>query len=445
MQRNRIHRLGKEFSFTGAAQVVNGIGLLIVLKITASSLSPSEYGKLALILTISSLINKIGFGGLLNSVFRFYPVAEQDKKLDEFYQSIRIIVKKTAAGLSLIAILIIGALILANQSGWIVETVSLIIFAASSGLAALVMAINSAQRDRESILNFEVANYFLRITILWMLLKNMSPNAQTVIIGYSLASIGTAVFQIMQFKIKHKADLEFKHQASEHKHTNQLLEQLWGYAWPFTVWGFFTWFEESAGKWSLQTYFGPEEVGFFTIGFQLGVMPILLVSGTMNQFIEPVINRRLNKINETTVKALRRMIYNLSIGWVLVTAVAACVASNLSNSIYGLMADEEFLAGSYLLPFFVIIGGFQAIVRTSNLQLNALKLSRQRIGINISTALLSAATVFIGAKYAGLYGVIGGLYIGYAVKVVWNYHLAYQFSVANPNQKNISISLSSTN
>ena len=79
MQSNRLYRLGKEFSFTGAAQVVNGIGLLIVLKVTASSLSPSEYGKLALLLTISNLISKIGFGGLLKSVARFYPIAEHEK------------------------------------------------------------------------------------------------------------------------------------------------------------------------------------------------------------------------------------------------------------------------------------------------------------------------------------------------------------------------------
>ena len=84
------------------------------------------------------------------------------------------------------------------------------------------------------------------------------------------------------------------------------------------------------------------------------------------------------------------------------------------------------------------------MVRTSNLQLNALKLSRQRLGINISTALLSATTIFAGAKYAGIYGVIGGLYLGYAVKIIWNYHLAYYFSGSDSSQKNLSMAVNSS-
>ena len=444
MQSNRLYRLGKEFSFTGAAQVVNGIGLLIVLKITASSLSPSEYGKLALLLTISNLISKIGFGGLLKSVARFYPIAEHEKIMGEFYQSISVIIRKTAVGLGVVGFLTIGALFLTNESSWIVEAVSLIIFASSSGLAALVGAINGAQRDRVSVLNFAITNYSLRIIVVWILLKSMSPNTQTVILGYSLAAIAAAVFQIIQFKIKHKVDLDITYQSSANKHNNQLLEQLWTYAWPFSIWGLFTWFEEAAGKWSLQTYFGPEEVGFYTIGFQLGVMPLMLMSGTMNKFIGPVINRRLNDHNEATLKVLRRMIYKLSAGWILVTAVTASLASILATPIYQVMADEEFLAGSYLLPFFVIAGGLQAMVRTSNLQLNALKLSRERLGINISTALLSATTIFVGAKYAGIYGVIGGLYLGYAVKITWNYHLACYFTESHSDQKNLSMTVNSS-
>ena len=74
----------------------------------------------------------------------------------------------------------------------------------------------------------------------------MSPNTQTVIIGYSLAAIAGAVVQIIQFKIKHKVDLDITYQSSANKQNNQLLEQLWTYAWPFSIWGLFTWFEEVA-------------------------------------------------------------------------------------------------------------------------------------------------------------------------------------------------------
>ena len=91
------------------------------------------------------------------------------KKMDEFYQSIGVIIRKQLR-FRLSWIFNNRCLISCQQSGWIVETVSLIIFASSSGLAALVGAINGAS-ETEIRLNFAITNYSLRIIVVWILLK----------------------------------------------------------------------------------------------------------------------------------------------------------------------------------------------------------------------------------------------------------------------------------
>jgi len=425
---SRAFRLGKEFSYTAATQVVNGIGLLLVLKITASRLEPSEYGNLALILTLAGLINKLGFGGIINAVSRFYPIAEHAKSEQAFLQSVRSILTRIGSALAVILGFIVIYLFITNDAGRLSEIVALFAFAACNGLSIMVKAIHSAQRDRQSVFQFSVINYISRILTVFILIDYFGPYSISVIIAYSVASLATAIFQIR--KLTYQLDsLKFGRAYEEHNSSKtQWVWELWRYAWPFSIWGIFTWLEEAAGKWSLQAYFGPSDVGYFTIGMQLGVMPILLVAATVNQFVSPVINKRLAKVTDQSIDWLKKSIYQISFGWIIFIICSAYLATQVHGTVYGLMTDSLYTESSYLLPYFVVVGGLQALLTSTTMQLNALKISKPRLVVNITCSLVSALITFLGARFAGIYGVIISLWIGYTIRILWNLYLGNNYS-----------------
>ena len=155
----------------------------------------------------------------------------------------------------------------------------------------------------------------------------MSPNTQTVIIGYHWRHCCSS-FQIMQFKIAQSGSRYYLTRVQPIQN-NQLLEQLDIMHGRFRFGVFLHGLRKLPGNGRSRHTLGLKRLASTQLASQLGVMPLMLMSGTMNKFISPVINRRLNEHNEATLKVLRRMIYKLSAGWILVTAVSASLHQSL--------------------------------------------------------------------------------------------------------------------
>ena len=91
------------------------------------------------------------------------------------------------------------------------------------------------------------------------------------------------------------------------------------------------------------------------------------------------------------------------------------------------MTGPAFREGSYYLPYFIVLGGLQAIFSTINLQLNAMKIAKPRISLNITCALIGSVLTFFGAKLFGISGVLASIAITYAMKITWEVYLVRKY------------------
>ena len=68
----RLIRLAKEGGWVILGQLATVIGSLVLIRVITGYLEPTEYGLLALGLTVAGLVSQVISGGILSSISRFY-------------------------------------------------------------------------------------------------------------------------------------------------------------------------------------------------------------------------------------------------------------------------------------------------------------------------------------------------------------------------------------
>ena len=85
----RYRHLVKEGSWIVIGQITSVIGLLVLVRVLTERLNPTQYGQLALGLTVAGLVNQVVMGGVTNGISRFYSVAAERQGLSAYLRSSR--------------------------------------------------------------------------------------------------------------------------------------------------------------------------------------------------------------------------------------------------------------------------------------------------------------------------------------------------------------------
>jgi len=83
----RFYRLWKEGGWILLGQVATLLGGLALVKVLTEYLEPSEYGEVALGLTLANLVNLVIMGTLSSGVSRFFSIASEKNDLGGYLKS----------------------------------------------------------------------------------------------------------------------------------------------------------------------------------------------------------------------------------------------------------------------------------------------------------------------------------------------------------------------
>ena len=70
-QLTRYRRLVKEGGWIVIGQIVSVLGALVLVRVLTEYLEPTQYGQLALGLSVAGLVNQVLMGGVTNGICRF--------------------------------------------------------------------------------------------------------------------------------------------------------------------------------------------------------------------------------------------------------------------------------------------------------------------------------------------------------------------------------------
>jgi O-antigen/teichoic acid export membrane protein len=254
-------------------------------------------------------------------------------------------------------------------------------------------------------------------------------NSTAVMLGYALSALFVTISQFLFLK-----RLIARQEESCYHGTNQnWVRQIWGFSWPFSTWGVFTWAQQVSDRWALDGFATTAEVGQYAVLFQLGYAPIGMLTGLMMMLVGPILYQRSGGAQDASRNiSVHHIAWRITQVSFALTVAGFSVAWIFHDWLFRWLVAEAFRETSYLLPWVVLAGGLFAVGQMLALKLMSELCTSSLLTVKVVTALLGTAANVLGAWLYGLEGVVGGLVLFSAIYSAWMLTLAHRLPAAIP-------------
>lgn len=380
-----------EVAWVLAGHAATVAGSLAVLRLLTSLMTPDEYGRLALGLTLAGLVGQVVTGGLANGIGRFRSIAVEAGDLPGYLTAARRLALRAAFWIVVGGAALTVAMFLSGRPSWGWIAVWVIPFAILTGWSSMLAALQAAARNRARVAFFSAAEQWLRLPMAWGLSIGFGAGAPTVVAAFAAASLVVVWWQRDAARgptgPPGSAGADWAH-------------RILAFARPFSIFGLFAWMQQSSDRWSLETWTDTSAVGTFAVLFQLGYAPVSTVSGLAMAVLGPVLYQRAGDAAcADRMRHVRATIDRLCLAVLALSALGTLLAALFHGAIFAALVGPEFRNASPLLPWLVAAGGLfgagqvlsvgmMAEVRTSRLVLPKVATALVGIGLNVGGAMV---------------------------------------------------------
>lgn len=404
--RARLKRLSKEGGWIVAGQIVSVLGALVLVRVLTEYLEPTQYGELALGLTIAGLVNQVVMGGVTNGISRFYSIAAEKGALSGYLKASRRLMGYATLAVGSIALALMTGLLCTGQSQWLGLTAAVLVFSLLSAFNSSLSGVQNAARQRSIVALHSGMDAWLKIGLAVGVMLWLGTSSMAVVIGYALSALLITASQLFFLRRL------MKKQANTNpglEHENWAL-RIWSFSWPFSTWGIFTWAQQISDRWALETFATTQDVGQYAVVFQFGYAPIGLVTGLAMSFLGPILYQRSGAATDhnrnASVHRLAWCITGLSL---MVSGFAFLFTFFLHEWLFQLLVAAPFRVSSHFLPWVVLAGGIFAAGQVLGVKMTSEMHSKAQLPPKVGTAVMGVALNVFGAWHFGVAGVIAAL------------------------------------
>jgi len=428
---SRFSRLAIEGSWIVIGQIATVAGMLVLVRVLTEYLGPAQYGQLALGLTVAGLVSQVVMGGIGNGINRFYSIASEKQDLGGYLRASRRLMAYATLAVVAIGLVLMGGLLWLGYSQWIGLAAAALVLSVLGSYNSTLSGIQNAARQRAIVAFHGGLDAWLKILLAVGVLLWLGTSSSAVVIGYACSSLLITVSQLIFLR------RTIQRQQTHTPNHQPWVHQMWAYSLPFATWGAFTWMQQVSDRWALQVFASTTEVGQYAVLFQLGYTPIALITGMATSFLAPIMYQRSG---DATDHARNANVHKL--GWrmthlsLIITLVGFATTFAMHEWFFRLLVAAEYRRSSYLLPWVVLAGGFFTAGQMLGLKLMSEMKSAAMTTAKIITALLGILLNVIGAMFAGMHGVVGGLVAFSGIYFVWMAVLGKHALVKNTGASN---------
>jgi O-antigen/teichoic acid export membrane protein len=418
----RFQRLGREFLWIGSGQAAATLGALVGVRLLTGMLSPELYGELALGMTLVILVSQVVLGPLGGAVLRFFAPASEAHEMANFLAALRRLLGKATGVVLLLAVATCLMLLLTGQSNWLWLGIAAFGFALVSGYNCTLDGMQNAMRQRPIVAWHQALASWARFLAAAMMVLWLGATSAVAMLGYVLAGLLVLYSQWWFFRRSVRPTTKLISNGA--RLPRRWETQMFAYAWPFAIWGTFTWAQMASDRWALQIFASIHEVGLYTVLYQLGYYPITLLTGLMVQLVAPVFFQRAGDASDPSrIRQVHDLNNWLTIVALLLTGIAALLAYTLHGRIFAWLVAPEYRAISWLLPGMVLAGGLFAAGQIAVIYLLSGTKTRSLIAPKIVTSVVGVLMNMVGAAWFGIWGVVVGSIITSGVYLIWILYL----------------------
>lgn len=392
--------LNSEFLWISAGQLMNVVGILLFLKIAASSVNPEEYGEFTIAFTVATIVNQIYTGGVIAAIFRYYSIAQSANKLKNFTVSLVKISKNTIKKTAIWILPISIGMHYWGETKLIPLVLAMFLYALIQFIIGLMTSIYNAARERKIPSKTQIIEPIARIVIFTLIAKYSEVSSLSIGVTYVLSSTIAACYQLCKIK----KYLSFQKIDSKE---NNLEKEINNFSRPFIIWGIFSSIHQISDRYALSYYAGDSSVGEYGFMYQLGYGPVVLATNVIVNYISPMIYKNMgHSLKENEDKIVKKQAQKASGLIIAITGAATIFTYVFTKEILLLLGSAEYISNSHLLPILILSAGvFSASQVLAVNILGSLEPKKIR-DVKIYTGVLGVAMNIIGAKCFGIDGVV---------------------------------------
>jgi O-antigen/teichoic acid export membrane protein len=442
----RIASLSNEGAWILAGQIASVSFTLGLVKFLTTRLSPSEYGSLALALTMATLGTQIFTGGLINGAARFFPIAEERNDLRRFVATVFRMYTLACVAICGTTIITSIALYLLSIPFTLPLSLSTSVLSILSSANGILCGMQTAARQRAIVSLHSGIEGALKISCSALIISVFESSATAAIAGLSVASLLITLSQLYFFQKRHLSNALSRPQL--HTETNWE-KSIWHFSWPFSLWGIFTWIQQSSDKWALSVFAGEGTVGNFAVVYQLGYAPMAAATNLAMALFSPIIfSQAGDGSSHARIQAAKRGVVLISGICVILTCICTVLAFAFNRYLFQYLTTLAYQEYAAMLPIAVAAGGIFAAGQFLSLRLLASFETSKLLAIKIATAVFGTLLNLLAASLFGAPGVLVSLLMFSIVYTLAVYFSAFSnkaLSAAHINASQASDPKSATN
>lgn len=416
----RIKRLAKEGSWIVAGQIVAVAGTLVLIRVLTEHLDPTQYGQLALGLTISGLVNQVAIGGVTSGIGRFYSISLEKGDLWGYLRASNRLMGYATLGASAIGLVLMVGLFLTGQKQLLGFEVAVLIFSILSGYNSAIGGIQNAARQRAIVALHGGMDAWLKISLVLGLVLWLGSSTTAVVIGYSLSALLVTVSQLFflrQLLRRYGGN-------TNNSGTEDWAKQMWLFSWPMMAAGLFNWGYYASQRWALDLFVSTAEVGKFYALTQIAYSPISMAGGLFMSILVPIIYKRSGDPGDhqriANVRVIVLKIASLGVG---ATFVLAGITFFCNESLFKLFVAQQYMGMSIYMPLVVISAG----LLQSSIAMGSILTSANKTKKVLPLAIYGQSIIILSNMFSTyLYGVTGLIFsmiFGAVLHIIWMYSI----------------------
>lgn len=410
----RFRRLAKEAIWILTGQISSIFGALVLIRALTEYLEPEEYGQLALGLTLAGFVNQVVMGGVTAGISRYYSIATESNDLYGYFLASRKLMGYATIAVALMALTLTVFMLSVGLSQWVGLAIATLIFALLTGYNGALSGLQNAARQRAIVALHIGLDSWLKILLAIGVMVWLGSSSTKVVLAYALSAVIVICSQL--FFLRQVPQLHNNNQQPY----SSWLKKIWTYSWPFSVFGAFTWMQQISDRWALNTFTSEYEVGLYMVVFQLGYVPIGLVSGISMTFLGPIFYQRAGTATDLNrKKSVHEIAWYITYASLLITIVAFVLTFFLHEWIFQLLVSTKYHVASSLLPWMVLAGGIFSAGQILALKLMSEMKSAAMTTAKIVTAMVGIALNIYGASQFGLQGLTAALVAFSSLYFIW--------------------------
>lgn len=421
-------RLNKEILWVFAGYASVFLVNIALVKLLTNAMSPSDYGLLALLVSLGTFASQISTNYSFPGITRNYLIAKEKGNLIEFSGGALSSSKRSLLIYVFSSLILTIVLFFSGIIESLLALMYLFLLRFFLSIFNIQNALLNIIRKRIAVSIVELSHAFVKLGIIFLLIKGFQDSLKVtwVLQAYLLSVI---IGLIIQFFITRITGLYPKKEAKSHHRNEQDIwkKKILAYSRPFFYYNIFTWFQSSVDRWSLELFSSRDLVGIYTGYFQLSYMPMTILSTLIVTYISPILfeisgDGQDATRNEKTKKMILKLVhYSL-----LLVLILAILGYYLRNQFLDLFLPTAYTQYSYALPLFIIAGGLFSISQLMEMKLKSDMNSQALLIPKITNSVLCILFAMFGAYYFDFYGVVFGLLLFTIINFIWFYKLCFK-------------------